>query len=326
MSVNGLAFNSLTTYLAAATDKGYVIYGVNPDLQKKISIELDGGVGIGKLFENTNMIVLVGGGDKPFRSKDTLVLRDQKKNQNVTEIDMRENIKNALIGDKKIIAVLENKVCLFDWEGNNPLTRQTYQNEKGLCVADSKFETVVTLGTKKGEIAVWKLSSDKYSIINAHKTNVESICINTTGEYVATASETGTLIRVFNTESGKQEYELRRGSNSASIYDITFNNDTTLLACCSSNGTVHIFELNNDTTTKNTQSMLSGFKNYLPKYFGSQWGFKQININNMSKSICSFDRNNDLHIVTFDDNYYKIPGATKNYDTLSSAKLHIVSE
>jgi len=327
MSFNGIAFNNLSTYLTGGTDKGYTIYGVYPDLQKKINCELEGGVGIVKLFENTNMIILVGGGSNPFRSKNTLVLRDLKKNQNITEIDIKENIKNALIGEKKLVVVTETKVCLFDWDGNNALMKQTYPNELGLCATSQKFETIVTLGAKKGEIAIWTLSNDKYKIINAHTTNIVAIAISYDGKYVATASETGTLIRVFNIETSNLEYELRRGSQSANIYDICFNYDATIIACCSNNGTVHIFELNSDVNnTKNTTSMLSGFKNYLPKYFGSQWGFKQITINSTAKTICIFDKQNDLHIVSYDGNYFKIPGYANKFDSVSPGKLYINDE
>lgn len=327
MSLNSLAFNNSSTHLATGTDNGYIIYGVKNELNKKLKCELDGGVGIVKLHGNTNMIVLVGGGDKPFKSKDTVVLRDQFKNSNLTEIDMRENIKNALIGKNKLIVVLENKVCQFDWEGNNSLTKQTFSNEKGLCVADMNFDLIATLGTKKGEIALWKLQNDEYKKIEAHDSNIKAIGISKSGKYVATASEKGTLVRVFNTESCNLEYEFRRGSQNADIYDICFSHDDGLVACTSSNGTVHIFEMNTDFgRTKNTQSVLSGFRNYLPKYFSSQWGFKQINLGHRAESICSFDENNDLHITSFDGNYYKIRGNNCNFETVMEGKLYTSDE
>lgn len=200
--------------------------------------------------------------------------------------------------------------------------KQTYANELGLCIVSPKFENIITLGTQKGEIAIWTVANDKYKIINAHTTNIIAIAISSDGKYVATASETGTLIRVFNVETSELEYELRRGSQSANIYDICFNHDTTLVACCSNNGTVHVFELNSDiNSTKNTTSMLSGFKNYLPKYFSSQWGFKQVTINSTAKTICTFDKQNNLHIVSFDGNYFKISCNSNKFDTISPGKL-----
>jgi WD40 repeat protein len=120
------------------------------------------------------------------------------------------------------------------------------------------------------------------------------------------------------------EYELRRGSQSATIYDICFNQDSTLLVAYSSNGTVHIFELYSDiNNTKNTRSILSGFKDYLPKWVDSQWGFKQINTNNTTKAVCVFDENNDVHIATYDGSYYRINGRNKEFVTITQGSLHI---
>lgn len=325
MSINNLSFNNIVTNLTCCTDQGYIVYGLQPDLEKKLYVsELDGGVGIMKMFNKTNIIVMVGGGANPFKSKDTLVLWDQLKKQSIIEIDMKEQIKNVLINKETIIAILEKKVCLFNWAGSLLDTKITYANEKGLCVINMDLNVIATLGTKKGEIAIWKPNNDLYKTIEAHCTNIEAIAISANGKLVASASETGTLIRIFDTETGILNYEFRRGSNSANINDICFNHNSTLLACSSGNGTIHIFDIYNDpNVTKNTMSFLSGLKSYLPKYFSSQWGFKQININNFEKSICVFDENNDLHVACFDGNYYKIEGKNNEFTNMIQGGLHI---
>lgn len=328
MSINHLSFNNLITNLTCSTNNGYVVYGLSPSFEKRVSNEFDGGVGIMKMFGKSNIIVLVGGGDKPFKSKDTFVLWDQKTKLSIIEVDMREPIKNVLIFndkdkmDGKIVAVLEKNICLFKWNGDLINKKDTYSNEKGLCVTNMNSEVIATLGTKKGEIAIWKFANDNYKTIQAHFTNIEALAISNDGKYVATASETGTLIRIFNVETCKLDYEFRRGTKSANIYDLCFNKDCTNLACTTSNGTLHIFDIYNEkSSTKNTQSMLAGFQNWLPKYFGSQWAFKQLNIGNFTPSICAFDENNDLHIATLDGNYYKVLGKTKEFTEITQGSL-----
>ncbi|QKF94428.1 WD40 repeat protein [Fadolivirus algeromassiliense] len=324
MSINHLAFNNLITNLTCCTNQGYTIYSLSPALEKKLSVEFDGGVGIMKMFNKSNIVVLVGGGEKPFKSKDTFVLWDQKNKSSLIEIDMREPVKNVLIFNEKIVAVLEKKICLFKWTGDLLDKKETYSNEKGLCVVNMTSDVIATLGSKKGEIAIWKISNDNYKTIQAHLTNVEALAISHNGKFVATASETGTLIRIFSTETGNKEYEFRRGTQSANIYDLCFNTDATVLACTTSNGTVHVFDIYNDkNTTKNTQSMLSGLQNWLPTYFSSQWAYKQLSINNTTPSVCAFDENNDLHIATVDGNYYKIPGKTKEFNNVTQGNLFV---
>jgi WD40 repeat protein len=322
MSINHISYNSIVKNLTCCTNQGYIVYGLEPTLEKKLYIELDGGVGLMKMHEKTNIIILVGGGDTPFKSKDTVMLWDQNKKQGIMEVDMRESIKNALIVMEKIITVVEKKICIFDWAGTLLSTKGTYANEKGLCVISKDLEVVVTLGAKKGELAVWKHMKDIYKTIDAHTTNLEAIAVSTNGRYVATASETGTLIKVFNTETCNLEYEFRRGSTSTVIYDLAFNSDATLLSLISGNGTVHLFELSNDPKeSKNIKSVFSGFKDFLPKYFDSEWGFKQINLGNTCRSICAFDEKDVLHITTYDGSYYRINGPS--YDNLQQGNLHI---
>lgn len=54
--------------------------------------------------------------------------------------------------------------------------------------------------------------------IAAHKSELGCIALNQYGTRLATASNKGTLIRVFDTMMKTQLVELRRGSDSATVY------------------------------------------------------------------------------------------------------------
>jgi hypothetical protein len=60
---------------------------------------------------------------------------------------------------------------------------------------------------------------------------------------LATASDKGTVIRVWSLPNAEKLYQLRRGSREARIHSITFNVMSTLLAVSSAHDTVHIFKL-----------------------------------------------------------------------------------
>ena len=60
---------------------------------------------------------------------------------------------------------------------------------------------------------------------------------------LATASDKGTLIRLFRTEDGTPLQEVRRGSDKAEIYSISFDKMSRWIACSSDKGTIHIFAI-----------------------------------------------------------------------------------
>jgi len=67
--------------------------------------------------------------------------------------------------------------------------------------------------------------------------------LNNDGTLLATASETGTIIRVFSVPRGLKLYQFRRGTYPSTIYSMSFNLSSTLLCVSSTTDTVHIFRL-----------------------------------------------------------------------------------
>lgn len=83
------------------------------------------------------------------------------------------------------------------------------------------------------------------------------------GEKLATTSEKGIQIRVFNTRTGEMLQEVRRGNEFANIYSLVFSRRADWLAVTSDSCNIHIFCVkptegevlipslrNNDTTTR----------------------------------------------------------------------------
>jgi len=108
--------------------------------------------------------------------------------------------------------------------------------------------------------------------ISAHKSDIACIALNRSGTLLASASQKGTLIRIFRTTdpaanlgrtgggssgsggggghssyiplSPKQVAEFRRGMDPVTIYCIAFSHDSEYVLISSDKGTVHIFSLN----------------------------------------------------------------------------------
>ncbi|CAJ0758988.1 4702_t:CDS:2, partial [Entrophospora sp. SA101] len=94
------------------------------------------------------------------------------------------------------------------------------------------------------------------NIVQAHKSPVSCVSINSEATLLATASDKGTVIRVFSIPNAQKLHQFRRGSYPARIHSISFNIVSTLLCVSSDTDTVHIFKLtgNNGNPVANANS------------------------------------------------------------------------
>ncbi|KAF9166229.1 WD repeat domain phosphoinositide-interacting protein 3 [Mortierella sp. AD010] len=174
------------------------------------------------------------------------------------------------------------------------------------------------------------------SIIPAHTSPLFCLVTNKDGSKCASASDKGTLIRVFDTGSSKLLHEFRRGVDRAEIYSIAFNSDSTRICAGSDKGTVHIFNLDGATGTRvyqggetspssgphygevvqayhasqmssgNRQSSLAFMKDLLPKYFSSAWSFAQFKVAADCRCICAFGgEKNTVIVFCADGSFYR---------------------
>lgn len=95
-----------------------------------------------------------------------------------------------------------------------------------------------------GDVLIFDtLTLKAVNVIEAHRSPLSCIALNNEGTLLATASETGTIIRVFSVPRGQKLYQFRRGTYPSTIYSMSFNLSSTLLCVSSTSDTVHIFRL-----------------------------------------------------------------------------------
>jgi len=116
----------------------------------------------------------------------------------------------------------------------------------------------------------------KSRIIQAHDHPVSQICLSEDGTRLATTSERGTKVRLFDTATCNALQEFTRGSYGATISSISFNSQATILILTSNTGTIHLF------SCEPTEPQSSGFGLWVsPNYWrGTTKSISQFSIPN----------------------------------------------
>lgn len=126
------------------------------------------------------------------------------------------------------MVVLESKIFVFQLKDLTLCDKfKTGANSKGLCCLS--FEDAIVLACPdiiRGNAIIKLYSENSERNINAHDTSLACMALNKNGSLLATASDKGTLIRIFNTKNKELIVELRRGIDRAEIYCLVFHHSS----------------------------------------------------------------------------------------------------
>lgn len=181
---------------------------------------------------------------------------------------------------KRLAVVLEDEIYLYDISNMSLLyTIPTSPNPTAICALSPSSQNCYLAyplpkpredtGNKRpshapplstyipptsGEVLVFDtLTLKAVNVIEAHKSPLCCVSLNSDGSLLATASEMGTIIRVFSVPRGQKLFQFRRGTYPSTIYSMSFNLDSTLLCVSSVSDTVHIFRLVNPSSGATSQ-------------------------------------------------------------------------
>lgn len=135
-------------------------------------------------------------------------------------------------------------ICALSPSNENSYLAHPSESPSRHTSLSSSQPPVAPSSSHAGTVSIYDtLSLSPVTMIQAHKSPVAALAINSQGTMLATASDKGTVIRVFSLPDGKRLGEYRRGTKSAKVHSINFNPAGTLLAVSSDTETVHIYNL-----------------------------------------------------------------------------------
>ncbi|KAK4167423.1 WD40-repeat-containing domain protein [Cladorrhinum sp. PSN259] len=260
-ALNFVTFNQDHSCLAVGTSKGFRIYHTDPF--SKIFNSDEGNVSVIEMLFSTSLVALI-------LSPRHLVIQNTKRASVICELTFPSAVLAVRLNRKRLVVVLEEEIYIYDISNMSLLTTiATSPNPNAICALSPSSERCYIayprpnpredqgdrrpthapplstyVPTTSGEVLMYDTVQQKViNVIEAHNSPLHCIAMNSDGTLLATASEKGTIVRVFDASSGQKLYQFRRGTTPSSIHSMSFNLSSTLLCVSSVSNTVHIYKL-----------------------------------------------------------------------------------
>ncbi|KAL1285498.1 WD repeat domain phosphoinositide-interacting protein 4 [Trichinella pseudospiralis] len=309
-----LRFNDSQDYFICALNTGLRVYNTDPFMEV---IHLDeataGSVKLCCLLQRSNIMALVCNGPNGKFSENSVVIWDDKKRKFILEIECPSEVVAVRMSAANLIIVLLSEVHVYTFPGQPNLIASfdTRHNPKGICSmnSDPAVEYFAFPGHRIGTLLLLNLKQLTQSestsplSIKAHSSDIACISLNNPANLVATASEKGTLIRIFNVQKKMKILEFRRGSDPALIYSIKFSLDSSFLCATSDKGTVHIFSVKDPNLNQRSTLQKVGISG---AYAESQWALAKFAVGSKYPCYCCFGKESTVIAVCMDGSYYKL--------------------
>lgn len=255
-----------------------------------------------------------------------------KRKTEITNQSYSNTILAVRLNRERLVVCLEDSLYIHNIRNMAMIhtIKATPLNPKGLCALSPSSERsyLAYPGQQySGTVQIFDTMSLENKItITAHDNTLAAMVFSPKGDKLATASEKGTVIRVFDVISGQGLYEFRRGlARCASIHSLSFSSDSLFLCASSDTETVHIFKLehpkeNESVTNQETSiptlvsNFIEGVGNLLPlnsSVFNQARSFAQAKLpcRNGLKNVCAItpekgDRTSKVLVASCDGFLY----------------------
>ena len=254
--------------------------------------EGQGAIGIVELLYETLTFGVVGGGDYPLEPPTKLLLfsGDQRSNT----VPVGAVIRRVRMVTNRAIVLTVATACVVNFRGE-----KLYEVEASGGTITSTAPLVASFQNSLcafpdvcvGSVRVLDWQSLVVGpTIRAHQTAVSALAMSLDGAALATASERGTLVRIWNSADGSQLNELRNSSVPSTVRHLGLSHSDHIY--CISSGLVKIFYVGPEaekpayyvnrkdepTALAKNQSSYLSYLSFVSSYFGSKWACCEVEL------------------------------------------------
>ncbi|XP_065190100.1 WD repeat domain phosphoinositide-interacting protein 2-like [Sycon ciliatum] len=239
-------FNQDTTSFAVGTGEGYKLYSLqNIDSLDQVYVYDGDEIGIVERLFSSSLVVLVSQAEN-FR----LTICHFRKGTEICNYKYPSQIRSVRLNRERLAVLTDDCIFLHDILNMKMVhtIRDAPYNAMGVCALSTSKEANYLAYPGKdssGQVMLFDTVHLKHALtINAHASPVVALAFSMDGKMIATASEKGTVIRVFSTKTAAKMFEFRRGlKRCVTIYTLAFSTDNAFLCASSNTETVHVFKL-----------------------------------------------------------------------------------
>uniref|UniRef100_A0A915CB22 WD repeat domain phosphoinositide-interacting protein 2 n=2 Tax=Parascaris univalens TaxID=6257 RepID=A0A915CB22_PARUN len=242
-----VTFNEDFTSLAVGRNCGYSLYSLHDAVNTLTVIFNDSVYEDVVIAEHlySSALVLVVNRQSPRK----LRVHNFAKGEEMGIYSYSNNILAVKLNLSLVVVTLEESIHVHNIRTMKELytVKNMARNPHGLVTlssSDASFLIYPTSSTS-GQVDVFDAVNLRVvQSITAHDSPLAAISLNSNGDLLATASNKGTVIRVFSLPSGDRLFEFCRGiTRCAKIHSLAFSLDSSYLCSSSNTQTVHIFKL-----------------------------------------------------------------------------------
>ncbi|XP_076671376.1 autophagy-related 18a isoform X2 [Andrena cerasifolii] len=239
-------FNQDCTSLTVGSKAGYKFFSLNSvdHLETIYENGTEDACIVEQLF-NCSLMAMVN-----FSSPRKLKVCHFRKGTEICNYSYSNTILSVKLNRTRLVVCLEESLYIHTLKDMTVLhtIRDTPPNLAGLCTLSINSDNCYLAypgSNTIGEVQIFDaINLQAKTMIPAHDSPLAALKFNPNATKIATASEKGTVIRVFHVHDGTKLFEFRRGvKRCVSISSLAFSMDSMFLCCSSNTETVHIFKL-----------------------------------------------------------------------------------
>ncbi|XP_037958527.1 WD repeat domain phosphoinositide-interacting protein 1 isoform X2 [Teleopsis dalmanni] len=236
-------FNQDFTSISIVSHVGFRLYSISSsDKIDEIFSKDNENIRLVERLFNSSLVVLV-----TVQKPNCLKMLHFKKKQNICNCVYPSEILCVRMNRHRLVVCLAESIHIHDIRDMKILHSidNIAPNELGLCTLSLHSHLAFPICTTTGELRIFNANKLRPGLtIRAHDTALSALNFSSSGTLLATASERGTVIRVFCVKNGQRIQEFRRGvKRCVRIASLVFSVNGDYLCASSNTETVHIFKI-----------------------------------------------------------------------------------